>query len=92
MISYNAPAFIYKNTGYDVKKDFVPVVELTKAPSVLITHPRSPYRSVKDLVNAAQQTSSRHEYRVFCVILDHAINVFMKERLQMIADYRLSFI
>ncbi len=60
--SYNINPFIYKNTGYDVKKDFVPVVELTKAPSVLITHPRSSYRSVKDLVNAARAEPGRIVY------------------------------
>lgn len=60
--SYNINPFIYKNTGYDVKKDFVPVVELTNAPSVLITHPRSPLRSVKDLVNAARAEPGKLVY------------------------------
>ena len=52
--SYNINSFIYKNPGYDARKDFAPVVQLTEAPSVLVTHPRSPFRTVRDLVNAAR--------------------------------------
>lgn len=60
--SHNINPYIYRNTGYDVKKDFVPVIELTNAPSVLITHPRSPIRSVKDLVNAARADPGKLVY------------------------------
>ena len=60
--SYNINPFIYKSTGYDPKKDFVPVVEMTRAPSILITHPRSPLRSVKDLVNAARMEPGKLVY------------------------------
>jgi len=60
--SHNINPYIYKNTGYDVKKDFVPVIELTNAPSVLITHPRSPLRSVKDLVGAARSEPGKLVY------------------------------
>jgi tripartite-type tricarboxylate transporter receptor subunit TctC len=60
--SYNINPYIYKSTGYDAKKDFVPVVELTNAPSVIIAHPRSTYRSLKDVVNAARAEPGKLVY------------------------------
>ena len=60
--SHNINQFIYRNPGYDAKKDFAPVVQLTEAPSVLITHPRSPWRSLKDLVNAARAEPGKIVY------------------------------
>ncbi len=60
--SYNINAFIYKNPGYDARKDFAPVVQLTEAPSVLVTHPRSPYPSLKELVNAARAEPGKLVY------------------------------
>ena len=60
--SHNINQFIYRNPGYDAKKDFVPVVQLTEAPSVLITHPRSPWRSVQDLVKAARAEPGKFVY------------------------------
>ena len=60
--SYNINAFIYKNPGYDPRKDFIPVVQLTAAPSVIIAHPRTPYRTVKDLVNAARAEPGKLTY------------------------------
>jgi tripartite-type tricarboxylate transporter receptor subunit TctC len=60
--SHNINAFIYKSPGYDARKDFAPVVQLTEAPSVLITHPRSPYRSLQDLVNAARAQPGKLVY------------------------------
>ena len=60
--SYNINPFIYRSPGYDPKKDFVPVVQLTEAPSVLVAHPRSPYRSLQDVVNAARSAPGKLSY------------------------------
>jgi tripartite-type tricarboxylate transporter receptor subunit TctC len=60
--SHNINAFIYKSPGYDARKDFVPVVQLTEAPSVIITHPRSPFRSLPDLVAAARSQPGKFVY------------------------------
>ena len=60
--SHNINAFIYKNPGYDARKDFVPVVQLTEAPSVIITHPRSPYRSLAELVATARAQPGKLVY------------------------------
>jgi tripartite-type tricarboxylate transporter receptor subunit TctC len=60
--SYNINAFIYRNPGYDPRKDFTPVVQLTAAPSVIVAHPRTPYRTVKDLVNGARAEPGKLTY------------------------------
>ena len=60
--SHNINAFIYKNPGYDTRKDFAAVVQLTEAPSVFVTGPQSPYRSLKDLVNAARAQPGKLAY------------------------------
>ena len=50
----NMNAFIYKDPGYHPRKDFVAVVQLTEAPSVFITGPKSPFKSLKNVVDAAR--------------------------------------
>lgn len=60
--SHNINPFIYKNTGYDAKKDFAPVVELTEAPSVIIVNPRSQYRTLQDLLSAARAEPGKIVY------------------------------
>ncbi len=52
--SYNINPFIYRNPGYDPRRDFVPVVELTRAPSVIVVHPKSNLRTLKELIAAAR--------------------------------------
>ena len=60
--SHNINAFIYKSPGYDARKDFIPVVQLTEAPSVVITHPRSAFRSLPELVAAARSQPGKIVY------------------------------
>ena len=60
--SYNINAFLYRNPGYDARKDFTPVVEMTAAASIIIAHPGAPYRTVKDLVSAAQAQPGKIPY------------------------------
>jgi tripartite-type tricarboxylate transporter receptor subunit TctC len=45
---------IYATPGYDPQKDFVPVMELTEGPVVLVTQPNAPFKTLKDVVDAAQ--------------------------------------
>jgi tripartite-type tricarboxylate transporter receptor subunit TctC len=52
--SHEINHFIYKNPGYDPRKDFTPVIQLTGAPSVLITHPRSQLQTLKALLSTAR--------------------------------------
>jgi tripartite-type tricarboxylate transporter receptor subunit TctC len=45
---------IYADTGYDVQKDFVPVVMIGSVVNVLAVNPRVPANSVQDLVRLAK--------------------------------------
>jgi tripartite-type tricarboxylate transporter receptor subunit TctC len=54
--------FIYKNPGYDPRKDFAAVAELAEGPSILITGAKSPYRSLKDVIDAARTEPGKLVY------------------------------
>ncbi len=60
--NYNINPFLYRNPGYDPRRDFVPVIELTRAPSVIIVHPKSNLRSVKELIAAARAAPGKLVY------------------------------
>ena len=51
--SHTLNPLIYQRAGYE-KSDFVPVIELCEGPIVLATAVRFPYRSLKDVVDAAK--------------------------------------
>jgi tripartite-type tricarboxylate transporter receptor subunit TctC len=45
---------VFKRTAYDVRKTFIPIVQLTTQPYVLVVNPSLPARSVKELVALAK--------------------------------------
>ena len=45
---------IYEKLNYDPEKDFVPITNVVTGPQVLTVPANSPYKSVKDLVDAAR--------------------------------------
>jgi tripartite-type tricarboxylate transporter receptor subunit TctC len=45
---------IFQRTQYDVRKSFVPIVQLTTQPYALIVHPSVPAKSVKELIAYAK--------------------------------------
>jgi tripartite-type tricarboxylate transporter receptor subunit TctC len=45
---------LYQKLPYDPVKDFVPVAFIGSAPTVLVVHPSSPFKSVNDLIAAAK--------------------------------------
>jgi len=45
---------IYARMNYDPEKDFVPVTNVVSGPQVLVVQASSPYKSVKDLIDAAK--------------------------------------
>ena len=53
-VNHHVNSFIYKNPGYNPRKDFVAVVQLTEAPSAVVVNAQSPHRSFKDLLAAAR--------------------------------------
>ena len=52
--NHNVNPLIYQRPGYDARKEFVPVVQLTQGPSVLVTPPDSGFKSLKELVDTAR--------------------------------------
>lgn len=60
--NHNLNAFIYKKAGYDPRKDFVAVVQLTEAPSVIVVNAQNPLRSLKELVAAARAAPGKMVY------------------------------
>jgi len=45
---------LFKNLGYDVQKDLMPVSLLTQGPLVLVAHPQFPASSVKEVIELAK--------------------------------------
>ena len=45
---------VYKNLGYDIERDLVPITVVSSVPNVLCVHPSLPARSVKDLIALAK--------------------------------------
>ena len=45
---------LFKNLGYDVQKDLMPVSLLTQGPLVLIAHPQFPASSIKEVIELAK--------------------------------------
>ncbi len=60
--NHNLNAFIYKNPGYDPRRDYVAVVQLTEAPSVIVVNRQSPYRALTDLVAAVRAAPGKIVY------------------------------
>jgi tripartite-type tricarboxylate transporter receptor subunit TctC len=52
--NHNLNAKIYKDAGYDPRRDFVPVIQLSEGPSVLLTQPDSRFKTIKQVVDAAK--------------------------------------
>ena len=49
-----ANQYVYAQLNYDPAKDFVPVTVVVSGPQVLVVQASSPYKSVKDLLDAAK--------------------------------------
>lgn len=45
---------LFKNLGYDVQKDLMPVSLLTQGPLVLVAHPQFPASSIKEVIELAK--------------------------------------
>jgi len=53
---------IYAKLNYDPEKDFVAVTNVVSGPQVLVVSAASPYKSVKDLINAAKAQPGKLTY------------------------------
>jgi tripartite-type tricarboxylate transporter receptor subunit TctC len=50
---------VYAKLNYDPEKDFVPVTNVVSGPQVLVVNAKSPYKSVKELIDAAKAQPGR---------------------------------
>jgi tripartite-type tricarboxylate transporter receptor subunit TctC len=57
-----ASSALYPNLSYKVERDFVPISLAATAPSVLITHPSLPVKSVSELVALARANPRQINY------------------------------
>ena len=53
---------VFKRAAYDVSKAFIPIVQLTTQPYVLVVNPSLPARSVKDLIAYAKSKPGALSY------------------------------
>ena len=50
---------IYEKLNYNPEKDFVPVTNVVSGPQVLVVNAKSPYKTVKELIDAAKAQPGR---------------------------------
>lgn len=61
-ISMSVNPALYKSLSFDPRKDFVAITQVSSAPFLLVVHPSTPYKSVKDLVAAARRAPGSIDY------------------------------
>ena len=54
--------FVYRSVGYDLNRDFVPVVKIADMPVALVTHPSMAVGSMRDLVELIRSKPDRFSY------------------------------
>jgi len=60
--NHNLNAMIYANPGYDPVRDLIPVIQISEGPSLLAAHPGTPFRSLKDVIEAARARPRAFSY------------------------------
>lgn len=55
-IAHSVNPSLAEKLPYSTEKDFVPVAMLVRSPNVLVVRADSPYKSVKDIVDAARRS------------------------------------
>ena len=53
---------VSKSAGYDPVKDFVPIAKITEGFQILIVHPSSPWKTLKDFVDYAKANPGKINY------------------------------
>lgn len=53
---------LYKNAGYDPRKDFAPIGMIGHAPNSLVVHPSTPAKTVQELVAYAKKNPGKVNY------------------------------
>ncbi|MCC6534338.1 MAG: tripartite tricarboxylate transporter substrate binding protein [Burkholderiales bacterium] len=53
-MGHAANAIMYKNLGYDLRRDFAPVMQIASSPSVVVLHPSVPAKTLPEFVKLAK--------------------------------------
>ncbi len=53
---------MYRKLGYDIDRDFVPLIEVSSVPFVVVVHPSLPARNVKELIALARSQPGKLTY------------------------------
>jgi tripartite-type tricarboxylate transporter receptor subunit TctC len=53
---------LYKQMAYDPVKDFAPIMQVSSSPGVLVVHPSTPVKSVKELIALAKAKPGKLDY------------------------------
>jgi tripartite-type tricarboxylate transporter receptor subunit TctC len=53
---------VSRNAGYDPVRDFVPIIRITEGFQILVVHPSSPWRTVKEFVDYTKANPNKINY------------------------------
>ena len=53
---------VYKNLGYDIERDFVPITVVSNVPNVIAAHPTLPAKTVREYIALAQSKPGELNY------------------------------
>ena len=53
---------VSSNAGYDPVKDFIPIIRITEGFQILVVHPSSPWKTVKDFVDHTKANPAKINY------------------------------
>jgi tripartite-type tricarboxylate transporter receptor subunit TctC len=53
---------VSKSAGYDPVKDFVPIIRITEGFQILVVHPSSPWKTVKEFIDDAKANPTKINY------------------------------
>jgi tripartite-type tricarboxylate transporter receptor subunit TctC len=60
--SHGINAAVYTKLNYDAVRDFTPVTMIAESPNVLVANPDAPFKSVKELIAAAQARPGKIDF------------------------------
>jgi tripartite-type tricarboxylate transporter receptor subunit TctC len=63
-VSHAMSKSVYRNLGYDLERDFVPLAIVSEVPNALVVHPSLPARTVKDMIALAKARPGQITYAV----------------------------
>ena len=63
-VSHAMSKSVYRNLGYDLERDFVPLAIVSEVPNALVVHPSLPARTVKEMIALAKARPGQITYAV----------------------------